>query len=152
VALASLGREAEAVEVLRRNEEELDPTSSLRPYVASLRALLEGDRPVALDALARAGRLRHDGEAIYYLARSYARLGEAGRSLAELETVVRLGFVCVDLFRRDPWLDSLRDDPRFNDLVARADAAHRRGRDAFFQAGGEALLGDPTVTPYTAPA
>jgi eukaryotic-like serine/threonine-protein kinase len=151
LALASMGRETEAVAVLKRNEEALAADSILRPYLASLRTLLDGDRATALEALALAGRLRHDGEAIYYLARSLARLGESERALSELETVVKLGFVCVELFQRDPWLDSLRHDPRFDGLLARAEAAHRRGREAFREAGGPELLGDRTLTSYTAP-
>jgi eukaryotic-like serine/threonine-protein kinase len=151
VALASLGRTEEAVAVLRRNEGRLANDQILGPYLASLRALLEGKRAESLEAVARAVRIRHDGEAIYYMARTLARLGETGRALDELETVVGLGFVCVDLFRRDPWLDTLREDARFEGLLARADAAHLRGREAFRQAGGEPLLTDRPVTSYTAP-
>jgi eukaryotic-like serine/threonine-protein kinase len=152
VALASLGRDDEAVSELRRAEQSIDAASLIRPYIASLRSLLEGDRAGAVEALDRAREGPYDGEAIYYLARSYARLGERDRALAALETTVERGFVCAPLFGRDPWLDSVRDDARFLRLVERAEGAHRRARLAFADAGGDAALAGPALTSYTARA
>jgi eukaryotic-like serine/threonine-protein kinase len=151
LALASLGREAEAIEVLRRNEASLGDSSAVRPYVASLRTLLAGDRAGALAALDLARQVRIDGEGLYYLARSYARLGERQRALSELETVVDRGFVCTPLFSSDPWLEPLRAEERFQRLFRRAAAAHRQGQAAFMDSGGEALLSRWELTPYTAP-
>lgn len=152
VALASMGRDDAAIAELRRAEATIDASSMIRPYVASLRMLLEGDRDGALVALDRACQGAYDGEATYYLARSYARLAEVDRALAGLGTTVDRGFVCAPLFGRDPWLDPVRSDDRFGRLLERAEAAHARARQAFAGAGGDAVLAARGLTPYRAPA
>jgi len=48
------------------------------------------------------GRL--DGEALYYLARSYARLGDTAQALTLLERSVAGGFSCYHIFVSDQWL------------------------------------------------
>jgi DNA-binding SARP family transcriptional activator len=150
VALASMGRTEEAIRILRRNEH--TPTKPrARAYVLSLRALLEGDRATALDALETAATGMVDGEALYYAARSYGRLGEGERAVAAFEESVRLGFVCVPLFERDPWLDGLRRSQRFRALLECGRERHHRAADAFATAGGPELLAEPGVTSYTAP-
>lgn len=139
VALAALGRERDAIAALQwRERESLD--TRVAPYIASLRALLEGRRDESLRALAQAGALQADPEAIYYLARSYARLGEVGPAVREMERVVEGGFFCHETFDRDPWLAVLRENPRFVALIARARAASARAAGAFVEAGGAAIV------------
>lgn len=139
VALAALGRDRDAIAALRWREREAGD-SRAGSYIASLRALLEGDREQSLRALDHACALQVDPEAIYYLARTYARLGREERAIREMTRVVDGGFVCHETFARDPWLNGLRGDPRFQALLARARTASARARDAFASAGGRDVV------------
>lgn len=139
VALAALGRDRDAIAALRWREREAGD-SRAGWYIASLRALLEGDREQSLRALDHACALLVDPEAIYYLARTYARLGCDERAIREMTRVVDGGFVCHETFARDPWLNRLRGDPPFGALLARARTASARAADAFASAGGREVL------------
>ena len=66
----------EAVAALRWRERETTDTT-IRPYLTSLRAALEGDREKSLAALGGSATLPIDAEALHYLARTFARLGAA---------------------------------------------------------------------------
>jgi eukaryotic-like serine/threonine-protein kinase len=149
LALASLGRTGEASEILRRHEAE-QKDERPQAYLRSLRALLEGNEAAALAALDIAARGLLDGEAVYYLARTYARLGATEQALSELERAVDAGFNCERPFATDSWLDDLRDAPRFRELLARVADRHQRARTAFVEAGGEALLATPPGLPAEA--
>jgi hypothetical protein len=68
-----------------------------------------------------------DGPAyVINLALVYAWTGERDRALEQLETVATIpnGVTYGDL-RFNPCWDSLRDDPRFNKIVAAAKAASK---------------------------
>jgi DNA-binding winged helix-turn-helix (wHTH) protein/tetratricopeptide (TPR) repeat protein len=134
LALASLGREAEASAALRWRERETTETR-IRPYLVSLRAMLDGDRDASLAALDAATALPVDAEALFYLVRTYARLGEEDRATAGLGRVVDGGFWCHQTFLRDPWLEGLR---RRADVRRLIDRARGRSVDAErrFAAGG----------------
>jgi hypothetical protein len=107
LALASLGRERDAVAALRwRERETLE--GRIRPYLTSLRALLEGDREKSLGAVESATAHLHDAEAVFYMARTLVRLGAHDRGVIELRRVIDEGFWCYDTFIRDPWLSPVR--------------------------------------------
>jgi len=139
LALASAGRDREAIAALRWRERESTDLRA-RPYLTSLRALLEGHHDECLTALDQAAALPIDAEAHYYLARSYAKLGLADRFLPAMERVVAGGFYCYDTFLSDPWLASVRSLPRVNELLALAQAEMLGARAVFQRAGGETLL------------
>jgi tetratricopeptide (TPR) repeat protein len=80
--------------------------------------LKENDAPAAEGALQMFARLepwREEGH--YELALLYARRGETERAFRNLEQAIAMGATDFDYIRRDPGLSSLRDDPRFTDLV-----------------------------------
>ena len=139
VALAALGRERDAIAALRWREREA-ADSRAGSYIASLRALLEGNHEQSLRALDHATALQVDPEAIYYLARTYARLGSGQRALHEMTRVVHGGFFCHETFASDPWLAALGGDEEFDALLAHARAASARAADAFACAGGAHIL------------
>jgi TolB-like protein/tetratricopeptide (TPR) repeat protein len=126
LALASLGREQDAISALRWRERETIERG-VRSYLASLRAALEGNREKGLEALATASVLRIDAEARYYLARTFARLGEHDRAARELQRVVDGGFWCCDAFVRDPWLAPIRS---CDEVVSSLERAHTRATAA----------------------
>lgn len=67
-----------------------------------------------------------DGRAHYGLAGLLSRLGRADDALTALERAVKLHDVHPELMRRDDDFQSLRDRPRFAELVAAAEADLRR--------------------------
>ncbi len=60
----------------------------------------------------------------YWVAISYAALGERDAAFAELEKAYQAHDWFLPLIDVDPFLDPLRDDPRFNDLVKRIGLPH----------------------------
>lgn len=140
LALASAGREREAIAALRWRERE-STDLRVRPYLTSLRAALEGHRDECLAAFEQATALPIDAEAHYYLARTYAKLGLMEHFLPAMERVIAGRFYCYDTFLADPWLASVRDLPRVRELLARAKTEMLGAQTAFNEAGGETLLG-----------
>jgi tetratricopeptide (TPR) repeat protein len=53
------------------------------------------------------------------IAYTYIGLGEKDKALEWLEKIYEMRGGWIDLIKVDPWYDSLRDDPRFQDLVRR---------------------------------
>ena len=139
--LMMLGRKSEALEFLKNNE----PPPSFRIgalYMRSLRAMLEGDREEngrISDQLL--GVTFRDPEGLYYMARQLAYLNDRERALTVLAGAVDHGFFCVPAILRDPWLDSLREVPRFGEILATSQARYQRALAAFTAEGGESLLG-----------
>jgi len=139
LALASLGREREAIAALEWRERETTE-SRIRPYLVSLRAMLEGDRAKSLAALDAAAALPVDAEALYYLVRTYARLGEHDRAASELTRVVRGGFWCYDASVRDRWLDSVRDRIEVRNALEHARERSAQARASFERDDGPRLV------------
>lgn len=81
-----------------------------------------------------------DAEARYYVARTYAALGEPDLAMQDLTEAVEGGFACHTAFARDPWLEALRGDPRFTRLTASARDRSTRAAAAFTEAGGHRIL------------
>jgi eukaryotic-like serine/threonine-protein kinase len=138
LALASLGRHREAIAALRWRERETTDTRA-RCYLVSLRALLEGRRDESLEALHRL-HVPVDAEARYYVARTYAALGEAELAMSALTRAVDGGFLCHEALALDPWLNALHADERFVRLVANAREQSSLAAAAFDRAGGGSLL------------
>jgi hypothetical protein len=139
LALASLGREREAIAALRWRERET-PESRIRSYLTSLRALLEGDREKSLAAAETAAANLIDSEAVFYMARTFVRLGAHDRAVIELRRVVKGGFWCYDAFMRDPWLDPIRGRSDVRQLLREAHDQVGRARKIFLQLNGPELL------------
>ncbi len=138
LALASLGRESDAIAALRWRERDTRDNRA-RAFLVSLRALLQGERDESLHALHRAGDELTDPEAKYYLARSFARLSASDDALASLSDVVHDGFFCYPAFITDPWLDGIRHLEPFRELLEIAQSRHESARQAFRGAGGGEL-------------
>jgi TolB-like protein/tetratricopeptide (TPR) repeat protein/predicted Ser/Thr protein kinase len=140
LALSALGRTEEAISKLRQREEIIWRLGKL--YLASLRALLEGNREESLQACDELKKATfRDPEGIYYLARQFSFLGEPERALETLSRAINQGFVCYPAMVRDPWLDAIRARTEFADLLRQANDRHREAAAAFVAGGGETLLG-----------
>jgi serine/threonine protein kinase len=138
IALAMLGRVAEAIAILKKREHL--PWRMGRLYLVSLRALLEGDRSECLRAsdelLAATFR---DPEGWYLLARQLSYLGETGRAFLALSRTE--GFTCHSVLAGDPWLDPLRGHSEFKHILRRAQTLHEEALGVFQAEGGPDLLG-----------
>ena len=70
-----------------------------------------------------------------------ARAGDIEKLCKE---AVEHGFFCVAAFGRDPWLDPLRANPQFVQILRHAEGRHREARTAFLEARGDRILGITT--------
>ena len=139
LALASLGRHADAIAALRWRERDTRDNRA-RAFLVSLRAALEGDADQSVAALQRAETALADPEALYYIARTYARLGDAEAALAAMARVLDEGYICYPALLRDPWLEGLRQSGHVDRLIATARAEHDLARQIFAKADGDRLL------------
>jgi DNA-binding winged helix-turn-helix (wHTH) protein len=139
LALASLGREVEAIAALRWRERGTRDNRA-RAFLVSLRALLEGDSIESLHALDRALPELTDAEAMYYSARSYARLGACDAALATLRKAVEGGYCGSPALADDAWFASVRGVPAFEQIVEAARTKREAARHAFAAVDGAQIL------------
>jgi eukaryotic-like serine/threonine-protein kinase len=141
VCLAMLGRQEEAIELLRESEAN-KPWRLGWLYLKSLRALLEGKREESLEASQELLKATfRDPEGMFYLVRQLSYLGADESALAMLRRSVEHGFCCYPAMVRDPWLDGLRGKLEFSNLLHEAHQLHLEALQAFLENGGDALLG-----------
>jgi hypothetical protein len=138
VALAMLGRDAEALDGLKKVDRSV--ATVLIVFTSATELLLEGRNAESVDTMRPLLNMR-DPEGRYYVARHLARAGEPELALAALDYAVDNGFFCVPAMARDAWLDSLRMLPRFNEALRRAQGRHRDAVVAFLAAKGDQVLG-----------
>lgn len=81
-----------------------------------------------------------DPEGQYYLGRALVRLEVLDRGLEFMDRAERNGFFCFSAFERDPWLDPLRGNPRFLDILRRAESRTRDARHAFEDHPGSRVI------------
>lgn len=140
LTLATLGRSEEAIAKLNQREEIIWRLGKL--FLTSLRALVEGNREVSLQACDELRKATfRDPEGIYYLSRQLSFLGEPDRALETLSRAINHGFFCYPAMVRDPWLDTIRTRPEFTALLRKANELQREAASAFVSAGGDTLLG-----------
>ena len=126
LALAMLGREQEAARQLHETLRG-DPDPQYRAYHVALLGTIEKDPSAAMPGIEKIVAHNRDPEAWFYQARSLARLGEREKALALLERVSR-SFFPVYAFEHDPWLEPLRDSPRFAEILRGAKQRHEQAR------------------------
>lgn len=112
--LSQMGRQEEAISTLQRAFEETDPGPAVAPRirfrlaVAHVRA---GDTATARGLLDEI-----ETDSPFYPGLVYAQMGDADSALAALGRT-DFNYVHVHLLRYSPVLDSVRDDPRFQELI-----------------------------------
>jgi serine/threonine protein kinase/tetratricopeptide (TPR) repeat protein len=145
IILLMLGRLDEAILVLD-SARSWDAPLMARRWTDSLRLLAQNRRADALVAINDVMSAPHrDPETSYYGARQLAILGNHQAALDLLQRAIEGGFHCVTALRSDPWLDALRSDGRFTDIIHIAEMRAQNSRAAFLEAGGDHLfdvLGD----------
>ncbi|MGQ9591140.1 MAG: TPR end-of-group domain-containing protein [Planctomycetota bacterium] len=108
-----------AVEELKRVLAE-SPFDFRAHYHLAFAYLLLKDYAKAIHHFEIAKRIQPDDQlTLYNLACAYALSGRKDEALRELEAAVSAGFDDVAHIESDPDLDSLREDPRYRDLVGK---------------------------------
>jgi tetratricopeptide (TPR) repeat protein len=86
-------------------------------------------------------KIMEDPEAIFQEGWLLCDVGEHERGLPYLRRAVAKGYTVAPTLERRRQFDALRGDPRFEEILAEAEAARQQALAAFRQAGGEQLLG-----------
>jgi tetratricopeptide (TPR) repeat protein len=73
-----------------------------------------------------------DAEGLYKVAQAYAILGDKASALHMLRHSIGGGFFCYPYFVRDPLLQNLHGDPRFEAVVDQARQRHEQFKATFF--------------------
>jgi hypothetical protein len=141
LALAQLGREREALDLLRKGLLEESPLTVIRRIGTSFLALLEGRQEDSAQESELFLRRCKDPESFYYFARLFAILGRHERAVELLAEAVKLGYVCFPTMTRDPWLDPVRGNPAFFIVRQAAEMRYREAVQAFLTSGGDQILG-----------
>ena len=92
------------------------------PFGSMMRSALRGERTDAVKSLTPASRskLRRDKEFAWLVADCFALIDEKEEALDWLEHAVELGFINYPLLsKHDPYLENLRADERFKELMVR---------------------------------
>jgi serine/threonine protein kinase/tetratricopeptide (TPR) repeat protein len=142
LALELAGRTAEAIEKIRECESAPLPRL-LQHLLVATRSLMQGNLEECRSMTERllADWRSRDPCGLYYMGRHFARMGDGERALSILSRSIEGGYYIPAFLKADPWLDSLRGDARFAQLVERAEARHAEARRAFAAAGGDKILG-----------
>lgn len=115
-----LGRTEEGRRLLVRATPEDRKESDLAAVEAIFHALA-GDKAAAEERIeaeiAISQDLGHYHHAVAYIATARALMGEKDAAIDGLRRAAEDGFPCYPWFERDPCLESLRDDPRFKQLM-----------------------------------
>jgi eukaryotic-like serine/threonine-protein kinase len=116
---------------------------AFKPWTEFLRAWLER-RPadMVVHRAAIAGlKVMDDPEAIFQEGWAFCDAGDTERGMGLLDRAVMRGYFVADTLNRAASFDAIRDDPRFRQILANAEAGRDRALTAFRENGGERLLG-----------
>jgi eukaryotic-like serine/threonine-protein kinase len=81
-----------------------------------------------------------DPEGLYYMARAMAHVGEIERALDIFERSQSKGFFCFPFYMHDAWLDPLRGETRFAEVLRSAEKQWRDAQRAFDEHPGSRVL------------
>jgi eukaryotic-like serine/threonine-protein kinase len=110
-------------------------------YRLAMEGDLEALRPMLQEVRASSFT---DPEGFYLLATYLSKAGGYDEALDILEHSVRDGYTCPAALLSDAYWDAVRDRPKFVRALTEAETASARAREAFEQAGGAAVIANPT--------
>ena len=134
-ALLRLGRREEAWVQLRRALRKYpnDPSGALPGIEAMLLAESEPLKAQELiEKVAKRKAINPSHHAAYFAACAWARMRRAQEAVQYLREAAETGFPCYPLFARDPNLDPIRQDPRFQAFLAEMQKHSASLRKALF--------------------
>ncbi|HJT86786.1 MAG TPA: winged helix-turn-helix domain-containing protein [Bryobacteraceae bacterium] len=140
LSLAEAGRTGEAVAALRNLEPKIQ--TRMRDFMIAARTLLEADAEASAAAVGSIlSSSFSDPEGLLYLTRHLSRLHRADAALELLERVVAGGHFCFPAISGDPWLDLIRERPRFAKLLEMVEQQHQTAAREFARLDGDRILG-----------
>ncbi|HUP62479.1 MAG TPA: FlgO family outer membrane protein [Thermoanaerobaculia bacterium] len=138
--LESMGRLDEAIAVYGDRRARLEGSNpALMSFFNAFTAALQRRNEVAVSLFSQ----HHDfpdPEGLFYMARALVRCNDHEAGLDRLDRAERGGFFCYPFFASDAWLDPLRADPRFVEILRRAAARTREAQRAFEEHAGSRVL------------
>jgi adenylate cyclase len=120
-ALLRLGKREDAWLHLRRAQRKYpnDPSGALSGIEAMLLAESDPLKAQALiEQVAKRKAVNPSHHAAYFAASAWAQMRRAPEAVESLREAAETGFPCYRLFARDPNLDRIRQDPRFQAFLA----------------------------------
>jgi tetratricopeptide (TPR) repeat protein len=138
IALIRLGRTAEALDAAR--QQEAAAPAPFRALVRSARELIEGRNQDSARSLDEVVTGIPDPEALFYVARQLAYLGEARRSLDALSAAISAGYLGLAAGHQDHWFDGIRHLPEFARLCETAATSRHAALMTFQQANEGRVL------------
>jgi eukaryotic-like serine/threonine-protein kinase len=142
-ALAALGDEQKALQRLMERIRAGQAKGVFQPIMEMLRAYLQGNREECLRLMEceeSPSLACMDPEALYYVARQLAKIGEDEKAIELLLRVIEGGYLCATGLKRDPWLADLHRAPQFDELMRMATQRSQQAHEAFAKADGPKLL------------
>src|SRR5262245_4766176 len=132
IALLHLGRKDEAADTVDEYLKDYpgDTDVGLFTSIQALLAALAGDEKKAegkiRSAIEKSKGFGHFHHNAYNIACAYSVMKKAEPAIRWLQTAADDGFPCYPLFENDPYLNHLRKDPRFIELMANLKAQWKR--------------------------
>jgi len=103
----------------------MSPPEERDEFTHGMKIALGGDREKARRLMeANLDQLPEDSESLYHIASSLAFAGSKEAAMGILERAVRNGFYCYPAYLKDPRLDPLRAEPRFDKILDEARKRH----------------------------
>ncbi len=129
LALVAADRKEEAIPILEPAFR-LNPGDTFGRLSQSLLAILENRRDEGLEIARELSRQRQttksgDGEMTYKVAQLLALAGDRELSIRQLALAVDQGFFCAPYIASDPLIASVRPDPRYREILGKAQARQR---------------------------
>lgn len=126
------GRPEQAVEFFDRIIS-LEPEGLMALWVTGIKAFIEGNIEAGLDAAQKFEQANiADAEAWYSFAGNYGLLGDIKGCVRALERAVDGGYFNYPNMLIDFYLDSVRDDPKFQRILEMAKVKHEAFKEKFF--------------------
>jgi TolB-like protein/predicted Ser/Thr protein kinase len=140
----SMGRHEDAMAVFDDRQRRLATLGSRSAEFSfrifdAFRAAIAGDAEGTVDTFRKLDDFA-DPEGQYYMARALAHVGADEDAIGRIAMAVDRGFFCYPYFVRDAWIDSLRGDARFVEVLRRAETKWREAQRAFEEHPGSRVL------------
>ncbi len=131
-ALFRMGNEELAIEYFNRCIS-LNPDGLQALWVSCMKASIEGNIDMGMEAARKFEKVNIvDAEAWYHFAGNYGLLGNKDGCIRALQRAVDGGFFNYPFMLKDSFLDSMREDAEFQQVLERAKKKHFAFRKKFF--------------------